>query len=168
MNKHIFKHRDINYYPIFVIIALGVLFGNWNAQAQARVINLRALHNLSASDSIPPWLINESIQKAMPGDTVVCDSLVVEGNLDVNRAQIDTVYCNLDFRGTEFRSDVKCTGVYFLGSLNFSHAIFHKTANFSGATMQAQATFDHARYEKHGKLYGNNIQKFRYIQKRYI
>ncbi len=44
MDKHIF-HRDINY-PIFVIIALGIVFGNWNAQAQARVINLRALHNL--------------------------------------------------------------------------------------------------------------------------
>lgn len=158
MNKHIFKHRDINYYPIFVIIALGVLFGNWNAQAQARVINLRALHNLSASDSIPPWLINESIQKATPGDTVVCDSLVVEGNLDVNRAQIDTVYCNLDFRGTEFRSDVKCTGVYFLGSLNFSHATFHKTANFSGAIMQDQATFDHARYESMANFMGTTFK----------
>lgn len=58
MNKLIFKHS--NYHPIFFIIALGVLFGNWNAQAQARVINLRALHNLSVSETIPPWLIKES------------------------------------------------------------------------------------------------------------
>ena len=143
---------------IFVIMALGILFVNWNAQAQARVINLRALHNLSVSETIPLWLINESILKATPGDTVVCDSLVVEGNWDMNHAQIDTAHCNLDFRGTEFRGDVKCTGVYFLGSLNFNHATFHKTANFSGAIIQDQATFDHARYESMANFMGTKFK----------
>ena len=143
---------------IFVIIALGILFGNWNAQAQSRVINLRALHNLSVSETIPLWIINGAIQKATPGDTVVCDSLVVEGNWDMNRAQIDTVYCSLDFRDTEFRGDIKCTGVYFLGSLNFSHATFHRTANFSGATMQGQATFDHTRYESMANFMGTKFK----------
>ena len=154
----ILQHSSITYSPIFIIMVLGILFVNWNAHAQARVINLRTLHNLSVLETIPPWLINESIRKATSGDIVVCDSLVVEGNLDLNRAQIDTVHCNLNFRGTEFRGDVKCTGVYFLNSLNFSHATFHKTANFSSAIMQEQATFDHARYESMANFMGTTFK----------
>jgi hypothetical protein len=143
-----------------LLLILALLWSSSHkANASANLINLRKELKLNLKSEVRPWIIVQWIRDMAPGDTLVCDSLSVSGNLEFTSGELDTIDVALKFVNVEFLGDVKFGRKTFRRSLSFDRVVFQGSVDFEGSEFQNHVRFHQASFHKMANFGGASFRR---------
>jgi uncharacterized protein YjbI with pentapeptide repeats len=137
--------HDITRTLITLLVAASTLLG-MDQVATAKTISLRKQLRLAPRAELRPWILAEWIRETAHSDTLLCDSLVVSGALELKNSIPDTVQPVLKFAHVVFQNEVGFSDLVFKRRVIFQEVVFQGLAKF-GSQFLKGAEFFRARFQ---------------------